>query len=151
MRLTLARRTQNGIRVLLSLAERPEALVTAAELAARSGVPPGNIPGIVSSLARAGLVASTRGRCGGCKLARPPDQISILDAVGVLGEPLATPNCILDSRRRHDGDGPHCAVHAIWLAGMQAGLDSLALMSLADALANRDMPVSCHPTQFSLE
>jgi len=151
MRLILARRTQNGIRVLLALAEQPGELVTAAELAARSGVAAGNIPGVVSSLTRAGLVTSTRGRCGGCRLARPPDQISILDVVGVLGEPLTTPNCILDSRRRHDGDGPYCAVHAAWLAGMDAAAESLAHLSLAEALVSGDMGISCQHNEVSLE
>ena len=151
MQLTLPRRTQNGIRVLLALAERPGELATAAELAVRSGVPVGNIPGVVSALARAGIVASTRGRSGGCKLARPPSCISVLEVIGVLGGPLTTPNCILDSRRRHDDDGPHCAVHAVWLAGMKAASDSLERMSLADALAGGEVRGPCQEPQCSLE
>jgi Rrf2 family protein len=151
MKLTLARRTQYGIRMLLALAERPGELLTAAELGDRSGVPAGNIPGVVSALARAGLVASTRGRSGGCKLARPPEQISILEVVDSLGGPLTTPNCILDSRRRHDGDGPFCAVHAVWLAGRDAAVDSLAHMSLADALAGGEARGSCQTGEYSLE
>jgi Rrf2 family protein len=134
VRLTLAGRTQNGLRLLLSLTEGGGELVTAAELAVRSGVPAGNIPGLVSSLARAGLVSSIRGRAGGCRLARPAEEISILEVVSALGGPLTTPNCLLDSRRRHDGVGPYCAVHAAWLAGMKAATDSLAHLSLADAL-----------------
>ncbi|MGD0081742.1 MAG: Rrf2 family transcriptional regulator [Acidimicrobiales bacterium] len=150
MRLTLARRTQYGIRVLLTLADQPDKLLTAAELAARSGVSAGNIPGVVSALARAGLIASTRGRSGGCKLARSPEQISILEIVGALGGPLTTPNCILDSRRRHDGDGPFCAVHAVWLAGRDAAVDALAQMSLADALAGGEARGSCQTGNYSL-
>ncbi|MHB8245590.1 MAG: RrF2 family transcriptional regulator [Acidimicrobiales bacterium] len=135
MRLTLDRRTQYGIRMLLSLAQRPGELLTAADLAASSGVPAGNIPGVASTLARAGLVISRRGRSGGCSLARPPEQISILEIVTAFGEPLVTPYCILDSRRRHDHDGPFCAAHAGWLAGRDAAIASLAQLSLADALA----------------
>jgi Rrf2 family protein len=131
MRLSLARRTEYGIHLLLALAERPGRTMTAAELAAACAIPAGNVPAILSTLNRAGLVISNRGRSGGCALARRPEAVTLMEVVQALEGPVALTRCLLDSRRCHDGE-PYCAVHAAWAAGRDAALAALAQTSLAD-------------------
>lgn len=133
MRLSLARRTEYGIRLLLVLAASPNDTLTAADLAERCEIPAGNVPAILSTLSRAGLVMSSRGRAGGCTLARTPAAISIMEVVQALEGPLALSRCILDSRRCHNG-GPLCAVHQVWIEGRDAALAALAQTSLAETL-----------------
>jgi Rrf2 family protein len=50
---------------------------------------------VLQRLARAGLVASTRGAHGGFVLARPPASISLLEIVDVLDTLPPVPECLL--------------------------------------------------------
>lgn len=134
MRLNLARRTEYGIRILVALAERPGETMTAAALAEECSIPHGNVPAILSTLGRADIVATSRGRAGGCTLARAPEDISIMEVVQALEGTVALARCILDSRRCHNGR-PLCAVHQVWVAGRDAALDALAQTSLAETVA----------------
>src|SRR5688500_20193861 len=73
----LSQRTRYTIRALLHLADRyGEGPVQLAEIAEVQNIPPKFLTVMMSSMRRAGLVESLRGREGGYRLAREPDQIS---------------------------------------------------------------------------
>lgn len=134
MRLTLTKRGEYGIRILLHLAAVPEGRrTTASELAEACEIPAGNVPTIVNVLSRGGLLVSTPGRHGGCMLARSADDISCLDIITCLEGGLEIQHCLLDSRRCHDKD-PECAVHHAWAEGRNAAIHALEKTSLRDAL-----------------
>lgn len=138
MRLTLSKRGEYGVRLVVLLSRKgADELMTAAQLADACGIPAGNVPTIVSTLARAGILASSPGRHGGCTLARPAQDISVLEVVEALEGSLDAPTCLLDSRRCHDKD-PECAVHQSWSEGRRAALASLAATSLADVVRRED-------------
>ncbi|MCS8878763.1 Rrf2 family transcriptional regulator, partial [Pseudomonas aeruginosa] len=72
-----------GIHCLLFLADekgdsRESSVRTLAEL---QGVPPELLAKVFTRLAKAGLVAATEGVRGGFRLARPANEISVLDVV----------------------------------------------------------------------
>ena len=54
------------------------------ELAADAKIPEGFLVQILQQLKRVGLVISTRGKSGGYRLARSPEQITIAEAIDLL-------------------------------------------------------------------
>src|SRR3546814_7242066 len=74
MRLTLF--TDYSIRVLLYLGTRPERLCSIAEVARGYDVSQNHLMKVVNELARAGYVESVRGRSGGIRLGRSPEERS---------------------------------------------------------------------------
>ena len=71
---------------MLELAARQNEVKPArlADIADKHGIPPRFLVQILLDLKRAGLVASTRGAAGGYALARPPEEISMLDVLTVV-------------------------------------------------------------------
>src|SRR3546814_8938415 len=75
MRLTLF--TDYSIRVLLYLGTQPERLCSIADVARGYDVSQNHLMKVVNELARAGYVASVRGRSGAIRLGRSPEEINI--------------------------------------------------------------------------
>ncbi len=134
MRLSLTKRGEYGFRMLLHLAsQEPGTRMTAAELAEVCGISAGNVPTIVNTLSRAGILHCSPGRSGGCRLARPAEDISTLEIIESLEGPLEIAHCLLDASRCHDRD-PECALHHAWSEGRNAAIAALARTSLAAAV-----------------
>ena len=136
MRLTLTRRAEYGIRLLVHLAGRPAERVTSAELARVCEIPAGNVPTIVNALTRGGILDARPGRHGGCRLARPATDISMLEVVECLEGGSEAGLCILGTGRC-GVTGHECALHAAWKDGRRAALDALSSLTL-DAAASRE-------------
>jgi Rrf2 family protein len=113
MKLVLRRRTDYGIRAMIHLAQRPDVLVIADQIADAEGVPRNFVPQVLQDLQRAGLVASRPGRNGGYALAKDPEAISILDIIEALGGRYETEaECAL---REGPCDAARlCAMHWVW-------------------------------------
>lgn len=75
MRLT--RYSDYAMRVLLYLGARPDRLCAIAEISRAYGISQNHLMKVVNDLVNAGYVASVRGRFGGIRLARPPDEINV--------------------------------------------------------------------------
>ena len=125
-----------GLRCLLQVALHPgPGPVTGPEIARREGLGPEYVARIMRALRAGDLVMSTRGAAGGYRLARPADQISVWEAIGVLGGELFDEgfcDCRPGQRREciHAAD---CAVRALWrkLEGTVRGaLERISLESL---------------------
>lgn len=119
-------RLDYALRAIVLLALQPPGEFTAAgDLADKLGLPRRFVEQQVTALARAGIVRCRRGAAGGCALARPAADISVLDVVdAVQGEVL---------------DVPHVtgsAASALWEDAAGRLGDYLAGISLAD-LAER--------------
>ena len=81
--------------VLLTLLATDESATThnAREVAARASLPFPVVSKILKALARAGLLVSHRGAKGGYALARPPEEISVADAIRAMEGPIALTEC----------------------------------------------------------
>ncbi|MFO7169688.1 MAG: Rrf2 family transcriptional regulator, partial [Chloroflexota bacterium] len=78
-----------GLRAMLDLAQRyGEGPVQSRDIHLRQGVDENYLNQILILLRRAGLIESVRGPQGGHRLARPPTQISVLEALIALEGPL---------------------------------------------------------------
>lgn len=109
------------------------ARVSAAELAAETGLPVPTVQKLVSKLTAAGLLRSSRGVGGGLKLARPAAAITLADIVEAVEGPIALTPCV--DHGKHDcGLEACCAVRPHWglvNAAMRGALAEVPLTRLA--------------------
>lgn len=132
--LAISRQTDYACRILLHLALKPPATrVTAAEIAEQRLIPPALIRRIVTSLAVAGLVKTTRGNTGGITLGRPAAEISLLDVVQALEGPVALNPCTIAPAGDPDSCPfiPVCPVHEAWVAARKTLLRELGETNFA--------------------
>ena len=106
------------------------ARVNATGLAEETGVPLPTAQKLVSRLAAAGLVESTRGSGGGIRLARPPATITLADIVEAVEGPIALTTCVEQGAHDCCIEG-NCHVKPHWGAVNSAVRDALAGVTLA--------------------
>ena len=129
MRLELSSEGRYALRALVYLAEIGEQ-ASADRISAEANVPRRLLARILATLSREGLVKSEQGRGGGSRLARPPQEITLLDAVEAAEGPFGVTRCIMQNRAC--GSGPPCALHNAWEEGQQAILGYLENQTLDD-------------------
>jgi Rrf2 family iron-sulfur cluster assembly transcriptional regulator len=119
---------------MIDLAEEasgPEAaLAHRSDIAARQGIPIDYMDQILSRLREAGLIASTRGRSGGYRLARGRDEISVLQIFTAVEDAFQPVQC-LDHAGNCKAEGS-CSTRDAWSAIAGAISTSLAKIALAD-------------------
>jgi Rrf2 family nitric oxide-sensitive transcriptional repressor len=79
MRLTTF--TDYGLRVLIFAAARPDRTATIAQVAKAFDISENHLTKVVHFLGRAGLLATTRGKGGGVRLAKAPGAINVAEVV----------------------------------------------------------------------
>lgn len=129
MRLTLF--TDYSIRVLLYLGARPDRLCSIAEVARGYGVSQNHMMKVVNELVRSGYVESVRGRFGGIRLARAPEEINIGTVIRHTEDGfdlLDCGNCVI---------APACGLTGVLKEAVGAFLNVLDAYSLADLLKRR--------------
>jgi Rrf2 family protein len=137
--LAISRQTDYACRIVLHLAMQPgNARVTAADIAQQRLIPPALIRRIVTTLAVAGVVRTTRGQAGGIALARTANQITLLDVVQAIEGPLALNPCTIATEGDMDRCPftPVCPVHETWVRARQSLSDELSQVTFSD-LAER--------------
>ncbi|MFT0851578.1 Rrf2 family transcriptional regulator [Achromobacter sp. F4_2707] len=92
MRLTAM--TDYSMRLLMYLGNRRERLCTIAEVARAHGISEPHLMKITHRLAQAGWVETIRGKNGGMRLAREPEQISLGAVVRDMENDLAIVACL---------------------------------------------------------
>ncbi|SFG23387.1 transcriptional regulator, BadM/Rrf2 family [Novosphingobium sp. CF614] len=122
--------------VIMSAAARHcgGARVSAGQLAMETGLPVPTVQKLVSKLAAAGLMRSSRGVGGGLKLARPPAAISLADIVEAVEGPIALTAC-LDQAKSDCTLEAGCNVRGHWPAvnaALRGALAQVALTQLAE-------------------
>jgi Rrf2 family protein len=89
--------------------------VRLADLADKHGIPQRFLVQILLQLKGAGLVSSVRGAAGGYQLARPPEEITLADVLGVIDRADAP---VAKNNRPTNRDGEVSALaaslHAVW-------------------------------------
>ena len=132
MKLELSSEGRYALRALVYLAREVDRveLVTADRISAEAAVPRPLLARVMAKLARAGLVESSEGRGGGSRLARPPEEVTLRDAVEAVEGPFEITQCIM--QQRPCGEGRPCALHDAWTEGQNAILSHLGTRNLAD-------------------
>jgi FeS assembly SUF system regulator len=115
--------------LLTALADDPDGVCSAAELAERTGLELPTVSKVLKPLAQAGLVASFRGSAGGYRLARPAERISLIEVVEAIEGPLEVTECASD--HSHCGIESRCGVRGNWRHINDVVADALRGISLA--------------------
>lgn len=93
--LGIKRETDYAVRTVLHLASLPAgAQVQVKDVAAQKLLPLSFVRRIVARLGAAGLLMTTRGLKGGIALARPASEISLLDVVLAMDDPVTLNQCL---------------------------------------------------------
>ena len=110
------------------------------DMAELQGVPQEYLAKVFTKLAKAGLVAATEGVRGGFRLARPSDEITVLDIVRAIDGNKSIFEC-RDIRGRcalFEGSPPDwalegtCSVHAVMLTAQKRMEEALAQQTILD-------------------
>ena len=129
MKLTLF--TDYSIRVLLHLAARPDRLCSIAEVAQAYRISQNHLMKVVNDLARSGYIDSVRGRGGGIRLGRPPEEINIGALVRHTEEGFNLVDCGSCAL------APACGMTGVLKEALGAFLAVLDRYSLADLMGKR--------------
>lgn len=119
--------------VLTVLAADPDTVHSAAELAEHAGLEPPTVSKLLKPLAQAGLVEGFRGANGGYRLARPADEIGLIEVVEAMEGPLGMTECSLHGS--HCSIEQQCGVRANWRRINDVVIDALRSVTLAQMLA----------------
>jgi len=150
----LSSQEEYGLRCLLQIARAGEgASLTIAEVSEREGISAPNVAKIMRLLRRASLVRSTRGKAGGYTLARPADEVRVLDVLGALGGRLFDAGFC----DRHSGlevaclNTSDCSIRPV-LRHIQEAVDqALGELTLQSLVApEREVAVAIHPRAVPL-
>jgi Rrf2 family cysteine metabolism transcriptional repressor len=132
-------KAEYGIRLMVELGRTADsAPVSLASVADAELLPLAYLEHLVAKLREAGLVSSTRGAHGGYQLARPPEEIDMLDVVQALEGPIAPMECFHEEREgkvlcSHETDGGRaCATKVLWTRVQGGVTKALAGTSLAE-------------------
>jgi Rrf2 family protein len=108
------RQTDYAIRVILSLAKLPPGTrKSTSEIRDEMLIPPALSQRIVADLARGNFIETFPGRDGGIQLARPADQINLLQVIEYIQGPIYVSDCLVtDGKACTFGDT--CPVRRRW-------------------------------------
>jgi len=147
--LRVTRLTDYATVVLTVLASRPQAVLSATELAECAGLEPPTVSKLLKILAQANLVASFRGTHGGYRLARAAEDISLIEIVEAMEGPLAITECSLDHSQC--GIFHQCGVRANWRRINDVIGDALRAVSLAEMTRDYAFPAFPSPRRIAAE
>jgi Rrf2 family protein len=106
--------------------------VRAEDLAAAIDVPRNYLGKILNELVRAGILHSARGKHGGFRLARPADQVPLLDIVSLFDRVQGQRRCLLG--RPECSDRSPCPAHRRWKATAERIARFFSETTVADVL-----------------
>jgi Rrf2 family nitric oxide-sensitive transcriptional repressor len=122
-----------ALRAVVWLAAHAETAVGTAQIAQATNVPPGYMSKVLQFLARARLVTSSPGRIGGFRLARPPEEISVLDVINAVDRIGRIERCPL-GLRAHEGN--LCPLHRRLDRALALVEEALAQSTIAEMVAD---------------
>lgn len=124
--------SEHALRALASLATLTDSKpVLARHLSIHAGVPLTYLSKILGSLTKAGILHASRGPGGGYRLARAPDQISLIDIVEQFDGLKAKSDCLFGSGRRCSDDDS-CTAHESFKKVRQVYTEFLESTTIAD-------------------
>lgn len=132
----LSTRAIYGLRALIDLGLYSEKeAVSIQSIATRQGISVGYLEQLMALLKKAGFVQSSRGACGGYRLGRPAEEISVGDILRVLEGGLEAVSC-----PGNEGEGlchgeDLCVAKYVWKRineGITQAVDHMVLSELID-------------------
>jgi Rrf2 family protein len=129
----VSRRGLYALKALVNLAESYErGLVPARSIAAEEEIPEKFLEGILLALKNARVVASERGREGGYRLRRPPEEVLVGDVVRLIDGPLAPFGDVGELRHLVRTERRHAGLFDLFLEVRNAAAAIVDRTTLAD-------------------
>lgn len=129
MRLTFY--SDYSLRLLMYAALKPGALITIQEVAEAYGISKNHLTKVAFDLGRAGLVESVRGRGGGIRLAKKPEEIGLGDVLRVTEARSVLVECFNPLTNSCKISAP-CRLKGVLARAMKAYFDVLDEYTIAD-------------------
>ena len=114
--------------------------VAVREIALRQRISERYLENILTVLARANLVVSTRGKSGGFNLSRDPEDINLKDIITAVEGSLAPVDCVEDANNCDMVSV--CVTYEIWCKLEKALMDILSSTTLKDMIEIYEKKVS---------
>lgn len=127
--------TDYTLRVLMYLAVDKDRLATISELADAYGISQNHLTKVVHQLARAGLVTSVRGKGGGIRLARRPDEIRLGSVIRASEGNAPIVECF-SAKKNACRIAPACRLNRILAQAFDGLFQALDTYTLADLTDN---------------
>lgn len=111
----LSTRARYGLRALIDVGLYSETeSVSIQSIANRQNISVSYLEQLMAKLKRAGLVESARGACGGYRLARPVEEISVGDVLRVLEGSLEAVECSGNEENTSCQSADLCVAKYVW-------------------------------------
>ena len=137
----LTRYSDYSLRVLIYLALDPERLVTIEDIAQSYDISKAHLMKVVHQLGLRGYVETVRGRGGGLRLARRPEEIGVGEVVRSTEEKMDIVECF-DPAKSDCAIEPACRLRVVLHEALAAFLAALDRYTLADLVARRRIPLA---------
>lgn len=109
------RQTDYAIRIILALSKHPPGTrKSTSEIRDEMLIPPALSQRLVADLARGNFIQTFPGRDGGIQLARPADQINLLQVIEYIQGPIYVSDCLITSGAAACTFGGVCPVRNRW-------------------------------------
>lgn len=145
----LSQKAKYALRALTMLAERaPDELVMIGDIAERENIPRKFLEAILVELRKAGLLHAKRGKNGGYRLAKSPEEITYAEVMRLIDGHIAPLPCASRFFYRPCDDCPDpetCATRWVMTRVRDAMSDVLDHTSIADVLRYRSEGRSIPP------
>jgi Rrf2 family transcriptional regulator, nitric oxide-sensitive transcriptional repressor len=125
-----------SLRVLMYLGVHGERLATIGEIAEAYGVSENHLVKVAHHLAQHGYIETTRGKGGGLRLARPPEEINVGEVVRGTEENLRLVECF-DRATSDCRIEPACVLKGVLGRAVAAFFATLERYTLADLLVTK--------------
>jgi Rrf2 family protein len=136
----LSQTGEYALRATLYLAEYgADRAVQVGEMARALSLPQNYLSKTLHQLARAGVLASTRGKAGGFRLAVPPDRLTLHRVLAPFGDIEERRRCLLGRTQCSDRYG--CAVHTRWKDVAERMSTFFRETTVADLVRGAALPV----------
>ncbi len=111
--LRLSTRARYALRAMLELSLHGDGRMLLRDIAEQQDLPPKYLEQLAIPLRHAGLIEAQRGSSGGYLLARPPEEITILQVVEAVEGPLDVAKCVV--RATVCSRANTCAARGVWV------------------------------------
>ncbi|MFN3739434.1 MAG: RrF2 family transcriptional regulator [Thermodesulfovibrionales bacterium] len=109
----ITREVDYAVRCILCLSREPDEVKGASAIAKEMDIPAPFVSKILQKLSKKGFVFPIRGVKGGFRLARRPQDISLLEVVEAIGGTISVNTCVIDSKSCNRVR--KCSVHPVWV------------------------------------
>lgn len=135
----LSARTRYAVMAMIELGFADHS-VSLAAIAKRQNLPQNFLEQLFSQLRKSKLVKSVRGYTGGFQLAKRAEDITLLEIIDAVGDPIRTTGCHPSSTLSCTGGAEKCITHDLWMNLAEHITKYLDSITLAEICRDTKLP-----------